>query len=307
MDERYEDIAEAHQETFRWIYEDPELKFTKWLRNGHGIYWISGKAGCGKSTLMKFLYGNPKTRQNLPSDIDNVCILGFFFHDRGPHQLLKSQEGLFRAILHRILSKYRQLIPVVLPRQWGTLKRQLASRDHDHNRIPNLSLSGLKEAFRAIVGQKVLRLRLFLVIDGLDEFSGQHKDIIAVLDELIRPSSDSMVQVQLCLSSRPLLAFENAYLTYPHLKVQDLTSGDIKCYVTDEFNKDPNLKQLITDDPMTSNQIMEEILEKAEGVSTASSQNLIIEFEVKTSPRPCPHSQSTTMFRSQTLQGLICY
>jgi hypothetical protein len=98
------------------------------------------------------------------------------------------------------------------------------------------TLSELEAAFRAFVNQKALSLRLCLLIDGLDEFLGEHKDIIAVLDELARPSSDS-VQVQLCLSSRPLLAFENAYAMHRQLRVQDLTAGDIKKYVTDEFNK----------------------------------------------------------------------
>jgi hypothetical protein len=49
--------------------------------------------------------------------------------------------------------------------------------------------------------------------------------------------------------------------------VQDLTAGDIKKYVTDEFNKYFHLKELAANDRVTSDQIMEEILEKAEGVS----------------------------------------
>jgi hypothetical protein len=268
MDERYEDIAEAHTQTFRWIYEDPKLKFTEWLNSGKGIYWISGKAGCGKSTLMKFLYRNRKIRGNLPSEIENVCIAGFFFHDRGHHPLLKSQEGLFRAILHRILSEYRQLISVVLPAQFAKWKKMLASgSNRTNNERWQWTLSELKAAFRAIVDQKVCGLRLCLLIDGLDEISGEHKTIIAVLDELVRPSIDPIVKVQLCLSSRPLIPFENAYLERPQLKVQDLTAEDIKKFVTDEFDKDAHLKELTTNDRATSNQIMEEILEKAEGVS----------------------------------------
>ncbi|CZR56191.1 uncharacterized protein PAC_06079 [Phialocephala subalpina] len=191
MDERYEDIAEAHAQTFRWIYESPEPGFTDWLRSGQEIYWISGKAGCGKSTLMKYL----------------------------------------------ILSQYRQLISVVLPRQFTMFSK---GRDRIHrNGGWQWTLSELKAAFRAIVNQKALSLRLCLLIDGLDEFSGEHKDIIAVLDELARPSSDS---------------------------VQDLTVGDIKKYVTDKFDKDVHLKELAANDRVTSDQIMEEILEKAEGV-----------------------------------------
>lgn len=56
MNKRYEDSADRHRETFEWIYEDHRLKLVPWLENGRGVYWITGKAGSGKSTLMKFLF-----------------------------------------------------------------------------------------------------------------------------------------------------------------------------------------------------------------------------------------------------------
>jgi hypothetical protein len=55
--DRFEGIAEAHQQTFEWIYRNPISShkpwdnFNQWLRSGTGCYWISGKAGSGKSTL----------------------------------------------------------------------------------------------------------------------------------------------------------------------------------------------------------------------------------------------------------------
>ena len=46
-----------------------------WLLSRHGDYWVSGKAGSGKSTLMKFLCNHEKlerrretTQQMLGSD-----------------------------------------------------------------------------------------------------------------------------------------------------------------------------------------------------------------------------------------------
>ncbi|TID01796.1 hypothetical protein CH35J_004569 [Colletotrichum higginsianum] len=58
---RFHDIKPAHKGTFEWIYSEPRLgangatwtNFHDWLQNDSGIYWISGKAGSGKSTLMK--------------------------------------------------------------------------------------------------------------------------------------------------------------------------------------------------------------------------------------------------------------
>ena len=63
MTARYEKIADAHAKTFEWIFQDYTYAwgshygdtFTEWLSRGNGIFWVTGKAGSGKSTLMKFL------------------------------------------------------------------------------------------------------------------------------------------------------------------------------------------------------------------------------------------------------------
>jgi hypothetical protein len=266
MNDRYDEIAEAHKQTFRWIYERPELKFVDWLKAGKGIYWISGKAGCGKSTLMKFLFEDRRTYESLPKDIDNTSIFSFFFHDREEIPLLKSQEGLFRAIIHSILSKYRQLIPTTLPRRWEAMKEDILSGRNCSSML-GWSMTELRAGFNAIVSQRHLRLHLSLSIGGLDELAGRHQDIVDTLADLLPTSDDSYVRVQLCLSSRPLVVFEKSYLRHLHLKVQDLTAADIKIYVTINFNKIPELRDLLIKDPTRTNQIIEEILLKAEGVS----------------------------------------
>lgn len=74
---REEEIITAHPRTFQWIFGDesssmrqshPLLhfdRFVDWLRCGNGIFHISGKAGSGKSTLMKFLSQHHRTQQEL--------------------------------------------------------------------------------------------------------------------------------------------------------------------------------------------------------------------------------------------------
>ena len=39
--------------------------FLPWLSSGNGIFHVSGKPGSGKSTLMKFLYDHPRTKEEL--------------------------------------------------------------------------------------------------------------------------------------------------------------------------------------------------------------------------------------------------
>lgn len=62
MDDRHIAIRQAHAQTFRWIFETSPsdgprspTKFVEWLRSSDSLYWVSGKPGSGKSTLMKYL------------------------------------------------------------------------------------------------------------------------------------------------------------------------------------------------------------------------------------------------------------
>jgi hypothetical protein len=70
--DRYEEIAENHQRTFQWMLRDTEpcglqpwSNFVSWLREGTGIYWVNGKAGSGKSTLMKYISEETITKTTL--------------------------------------------------------------------------------------------------------------------------------------------------------------------------------------------------------------------------------------------------
>lgn len=81
MTHRHEEIHEAHKNTCSWLYRDPEpvmlsgdaentrpwANFAHWLQHGEEIYWINGKAGSGKSTLMRYIRDNPTTLEHLRS------------------------------------------------------------------------------------------------------------------------------------------------------------------------------------------------------------------------------------------------
>ena len=60
MHDRDSRIHDAFSKTFEWALQDrsgsvPQHHFLQWLRCGDGVFWVSGKAGSGKSTLMKYL------------------------------------------------------------------------------------------------------------------------------------------------------------------------------------------------------------------------------------------------------------
>jgi hypothetical protein len=57
MNERLEDIPEAHKSTFHWAYTASSNNgtswdsFSEWLIRGRGIYWIQGKPGSGVNSM----------------------------------------------------------------------------------------------------------------------------------------------------------------------------------------------------------------------------------------------------------------
>jgi len=129
--ERAEAISEAHSQTFQWLFRPPEESvqfqdgrrwddFYQWLEKGSGLYWVNGKAGSGKSTLMKYVSHNHLTPRLLQSwaGTSKLCILNFYFWSGGTVQQ-RSQSGLFRSLLYYTLREIPELIPVVLPAQWA--------------------------------------------------------------------------------------------------------------------------------------------------------------------------------------------
>ncbi|PMD51544.1 uncharacterized protein K444DRAFT_636826 [Hyaloscypha bicolor E] len=70
----------------------------------------------------------------------------------------------------------------------------------------------------------------------------------------------------MCLSSRPLLAFEDGFGKYPNLKLQNLTQNDIKLYTDIELAKSPRFEILKMREPKRAPELVTEIVDKSAGV-----------------------------------------
>jgi len=157
MTYRYETISEAHQRTFEWVFQDPDAKgkpwssFIQWAESGSGIYWINGKAGSGKSTLMRFIVDNPRTRDHLKqwAPHENLNTPAFFFWNSGVLDQ-RSQTGLLRSIIYEVLQKHAHLCSLVFPGEW---EKALELSRHDVPIISEVwSLSRLKKVFSKASG-----------------------------------------------------------------------------------------------------------------------------------------------------------
>ncbi len=91
MNNHYEDVIKAHQNTFKWAFFDslkrklPWDNIPAWLKSGDGVYWVCGKVGSGKSTLMKHIFDAPEPRHYLQmwAGKNQVHIAPLFFWNSG--------------------------------------------------------------------------------------------------------------------------------------------------------------------------------------------------------------------------------
>lgn len=271
MTNRFEDVDEAHPETFEWAFSAPAedqswSDLSYWLRGGDGVYWVNGKAGSGKSTFMKHLLDDRFSRlHHFLSDWANgspFLIATFFFWCNGT-KLQKSQLGFLRALLYQVLHNYPRLIPIVLLQHWS----QFYSMRLQGTTLPSRlrwKLADFKQAFGVLSTQSTMALKICLVVDGLDEFEGDDDDYEGI-GAFFRDITDSK-QIKVLLSSRPLVVFEDLFGKGPNLKLQNLTYRDIEKYVHDKFSVNTAFSSLARREPEAAPALLREIVEKADGV-----------------------------------------
>jgi ATPase subunit of ABC transporter with duplicated ATPase domains len=122
LTDRRAQVTEAHKHTFTLILEPRPMftNFPTWLREGRGVFWIYGKAGSGKSTLMKRIIYDKRTKQRFRhwscnGTRDPVMIQHFFWLP-GTH-LQKSHWGMLQSLLHQILSADERIVASACPRR----------------------------------------------------------------------------------------------------------------------------------------------------------------------------------------------
>lgn len=265
MDNREEMVEEAHKKTFRWIFDDSDrlengdwANFREWLDSPKQLYWITGKPGSGKSTLMKFIWeavalNDPeRPHSDLGPEDKHLTVANFYFWAAGS-SIQRSREGLYRTLLYQLLKQHAHAIAKSSPDRWEVLCLfgAVEKRFTEHE---------LQSMLRHCLGQLQHR-RVCLFIDGLDEFSGNYDDLVKFFSKLIDD-----YPVKLCLSSRPLLVFEEAFQDKPSLRIHELTHRDIDAYVMSQFQKSPSFITLRSHDEPYIDDLVKQILQRAQGV-----------------------------------------
>ena len=218
---------------------------------------------------MKFLCHHQKTKGHLATwaGNDEVIIAEYFFWNAGKNDLQKSQEGLLRSLLYQILRQCPEYIRLAFPGVWqchnptktGFPGNADISLDSEMPyTIPEL-LDSLKNVCDLHTQSEK---RLCFLIDGLDEYVGDSRDVIKLVEGL-----RDLEHVKLCVSSRQWNEFEDAFgkNRTDKLYMQDFNHQDINAYINDVFKYDNNYQEL-EDRETLGKELILEIVTAANGV-----------------------------------------
>ncbi|KAK3177991.1 hypothetical protein OEA41_000123, partial [Lepraria neglecta] len=251
---RVHNIADPVEASFQWLWdEDGKTGFLDWLRCGKGLFWITGKPGSGKSTLMKSILKTPRQAaeqycapgSETRDPLGKMIIIAHFFDHNGSN-LARSVGGLLRSLLHQILLEIPSSFRAILPRYEE--KRCIESQVSWHE-------AELKEIFLAIL-KSTSQIAILILVDALDEYDGDDMDIAEVITHM---AIDASASLKLCVASRPYPDFMYQFQHTSNFRLEKHTSGDIQAYVSKRFNA-------AVWSELEHNILVRDLLKKAQGV-----------------------------------------
>ncbi|RXK34148.1 hypothetical protein BBD39_06055 [Arsenophonus endosymbiont of Bemisia tabaci Asia II 3] len=205
---------------------------------------------------MKYIVSQLGTQQLLKQwagDHELIIATHFFWNAGSPLQ--KSRIGLLRTLLYHVIHESPELGPRLFPECFSASGSSVAAT--------NFSLSELFRAIRDLGSTTAPDVRLCFFIDGLDEFVGEHIDLVELVSDLAK-----CPYIKICVSSRPWNVFERAYhgLVDGELAVQNFTSEDVRSYVEITLLQNNMFVDLRSSNLEECDRLVGSIVHKAQGV-----------------------------------------
>ena len=256
MHTRMNEVEESHTDTFQWIFQDnasrPWDSFCNWLRDDDTVYWINGKPGSGKSTLMKFVINDARTRDLLGqwTPGQQPLIVKVYFWLSGT-EMQRSLKGFLCSVIHQVVREDELLIEKVLCGDPALLSKRYPG-DWSKRELREFLLHSID----------LLDRPLCLFLDGLDEIDqGDVDQLFNLVDSISKTG-----KAKICASSRPEHYIAERMAGYKQLRLQDLTAKDMEICIrtTLEETRAQCVPASIND--RYSKSIIKTIAEKADGV-----------------------------------------
>jgi len=230
------DISDPVDKTCEWLSKHP--KYLEWFNRQHGLLWIKGKPGAGKSTLVRHVLATDERTRHA------IVFASFFFHARGS-VLQKSPLGLFRSLLHQIL----QQVPELLVRFSSIFQRKcetqgkIGEKWHWHKR-------DLEDFFKIHVAGAAKTYKMRIYVDALDECGkAAASNLVGFFTRLMSKVAFTNASLSICFSCRhyPDVVLGNGL----EVCIEDENHDDIESYIQNTIEnavQDKEMAEVIRDE-----------------------------------------------------------
>lgn len=216
---------------------------------------ISGKAGSGKSTMMRYLFRHERTLEGLQDWAEGQTLIcaSFYFWVAGGDSLQMSLDGLQRSILYKVLQQQPPLAPELFTKQWQLIRDRIERREDDSSGNADAALfhddNGIEHAFKRLLKKTRHNTgyRFCFFIDGLDEYRADYSSSTMYGGTSITHGFRELAKdilgwsrgqhVKICTSSRPYPEF-NSLNNTTVLAMDSVNECDIYQTVKTKFRED---------------------------------------------------------------------
>jgi hypothetical protein len=227
-------IMSDDESNTRWKYSHKNTKssnrvlpwdsFSDWLRSTETVYWISGKPGSGKTTIMNYILAQSQTREYLNLWKSDSTVVSHYLWRPGT-TMQQSIKGLLCSLLHQLLLEDIAAVETMLR---GNEEIKYKDTDTDW------SEEELQKHLEDVASHYSRPIAIFL--DGLDEvLSKDGVQRLLRIVERLKDLNESTGKIKICLASRPEPLLSKLLGGYPKLRLEHLNHLDPLKYAEDQI------------------------------------------------------------------------
>ncbi|KAJ7041452.1 ankyrin repeat-containing domain protein [Mycena alexandri] len=235
--QHHSSISQTRQHgTGQWLLDDPH--FQEWQSSTGRTLWLCGIPGAGKTILTSMVVDH--FSEQFKQENNRVACVYLTHKDAEVQTPANLLAGLWRQL--------------VLHKDVGSLAKTLYEVHHEKQ----TSLSA-GEAFRVLCQAIKQFSKVYIVIDGMDEYPEKHRD------SLQQYLSDLAPMVNLMITSRPNLAPDHTSLNCDILDIR-ASKEDVLMYVDAQIQKSGRLSRLVQTSANLAGDIRSKIVDTVDGM-----------------------------------------
>ena len=255
--DNYQAALERRQQgTGDWLMESEG--FRAWSQRDHGIFWLRGLPGCGKTILTSTVV--EYVQDSLISKDNGVTLAYFYIDFRDPAK--QNLDACLAALVRQLVDQNPE----------GMKDLERLKEQKKRGRSLNLATSEYISILRVLAN---LQTKVYIVIDALDE-APDPGPFVDALNQLSGHASGTPVAV--LASSRNNTELENLLMPVvtKHVLVSNEENDDVQIFISTEVHKRFTSGKIKVPDTKLIDLTIAKLVKRADGIFLQA--NLLLEF-----------------------------